>query len=535
MTSEQIHPPLRMPDHLFAELAAGGGSPAALTFLEHGERARRLLLLRTALAHISAVSSPLGPSTEAWRALKTAADQAPDHVERLLLAPQTGGWLAHLLRRMHDTAPGPPLWAETGHLHVLAVTAALHAELEVDLPVPLVDGELNLPGLGLARLPGAQQGLSIGRARTKAGELELTTPEGDASCVCRPRTMTARGSTAPLDASGAPGPGAGQWIPVRVLTHTGPSGTTAIPLDDLGPYRDLDEPIAPDRLDPDEAAAWQELLEEASGLLTARHDPGPGRLDPARIRAIVPWGRTSTTPPPPPVVELSASSGDSFGSMVITRPATGLALAETRPRVPAQQARRTHPSLPAPRRRPRGAVLRALAQRPAPPHRPAARRVRLHRRRRLLAGPDVRAAARTRRRLLLRAPPCADTSRRTHPADQRAAHRARAPTPDRPRPHPGRLAARARGSDGPGSGSYGRCAAPHRVAAAQCRQASGIRDRTRQFTPPLPRRPISLARSAHSCLRPPARHPPNRRRPSGCGRPGNRRRPVRRRPRSRPR
>ncbi|MEV0552246.1 HEXXH motif domain-containing protein [Streptomyces sp. NPDC050597] len=329
MTSEQIHSPLRMPDHLFAELATGGGSPAALTFLEHGERARRLLLLRTALSHISAVSSPLGPSMEAWHALKTAAEQAPEHVERLLLAPQTGGWLAHLLRRVHDTAPGPPLWAEVGHLHVLAVTAALHTELEVDLPVPLVDGALNLPGLGLARLPGVRQGLSVGRARTKAGELELTTPEGDASCVCRPRTTAARGSTAPMDAIGAPGPGAGQWIPLRVLAHTGPSGTTAIPLDDLGPYRDLDEPIAPDRLDPDEAAAWQKLLEEASGLLTARRDPGPGRLDPARIRAIVPWGRTSTTPPPPPVVELSASSGDSFGSMVITRPATGLALAET--------------------------------------------------------------------------------------------------------------------------------------------------------------------------------------------------------------
>ncbi|MET8244235.1 HEXXH motif domain-containing protein [Streptomyces sp. NPDC005202] len=329
MTSEQSYPPLRMPDHLFAELATGGGSPDALAFLERGERARRLPLLRTALAHITAVPSPLGPPMEAWRVLKAAADRAPDQVERLLLAPQTGGWLAHLLRRVHDTASGPPLWAEAGFLHVLAVTAALHAEMETHLLVPLVDGALNLPSLGLVRLLGDSRGLSVGRARTKSGELELTSREGDSSSDCRPHTLAAQTSETPSDTVGVSGPGSTYWVPLRTLTHTGPSGTTAIPLDDLGPYRDLDEPIAPDRLDPDEAAAWQELFDEAAGILAAHCAPGPGRLDPARIRAIVPWGRTSATPPAPPVVRLSASSGDSFGSMVITRPATGLALAET--------------------------------------------------------------------------------------------------------------------------------------------------------------------------------------------------------------
>ncbi|MFB7115444.1 HEXXH motif domain-containing protein [Streptomyces sp. NPDC056291] len=322
MASEQSHPPLRMPDRLFAELAAGGGSSEAVAFLERGERARRLLLLRTALAHIDAVPSPLGPPADAWRVLKAAADQSPDVVEELLLAPQTGGWLAHLLRRVHHTAPGPPLWAETGHLHVLAVAAALRAGLDADLAVPLADGALNLPGLGLARLPGGPPGLSTGRAATKAGELSLTSEAAGSVLVRRPRTVAAAGPQALPDAGAAP------WVPLRTLAHHGPAGTTAILLDDLGAYRDLDEPIGPERIEDDEAAAWQDVFDEAADILAAHRD-GPGRLDPSLIQAVVPWDRTATRPPPPPDVALSATSGDSFGSMVITRPGTGLALAET--------------------------------------------------------------------------------------------------------------------------------------------------------------------------------------------------------------
>ncbi|MFI6353879.1 aKG-HExxH-type peptide beta-hydroxylase [Streptomyces sp. NPDC050743] len=56
---------------------------------------------------------------------------------------------------------------------------------------------------------------------------------------------------------------------------------------------------------------------------------GPGRLDPAAIRAVVPWGRTAVLPPAPATVRMSASSGDSFGAMVIARPGSALALAET--------------------------------------------------------------------------------------------------------------------------------------------------------------------------------------------------------------
>ncbi|MFC8101717.1 aKG-HExxH-type peptide beta-hydroxylase [Streptomyces sp. NPDC057363] len=385
MTSEPRPAPFRVPDRLFAELAAGGGSTEAIAFLERGERARRLLLLRTLLDRLAELPTPLTPVAEAWDTFKAAAERAPEAVDRLLLAPTTGGWIAHTLRRVHGTATGPPLWAEAGRLNVLALTAALHAGTETSLTVPLTDGALPLPGLGLLRLPATPPGPTVARAVARAGELTLSgppAPDGSRTSVtCRPTTSPANGSepdeprppgpglpgpspagpapaarpagpapapraagpaSAPRPAEAPPAPAVGSdpgadpdpaaaaWLPLRTLTHTTPTGPVAIPLDDLDPYRDLDDPVPPARLAAGEAAQWQRLFDDAVAILAgAGTGQGPGRLDPAVVRAVVPYGRTALTPPAPPTVEVSASSGDSYGAMVISRPGSALALAET--------------------------------------------------------------------------------------------------------------------------------------------------------------------------------------------------------------
>ncbi|MFI9599347.1 aKG-HExxH-type peptide beta-hydroxylase [Streptomyces sp. NPDC052043] len=329
MSSEQHQATFRMPADLFAELAAGGGSAQAVAFLARGERARRLLLLRTLLDHVRALPTPLTPAAEAWRVLKEAAERAPGPVDRLLLAPATGAWIAHLLRRRHGTATGPPLWVEAGHLNALAIAASVCAGTDAVLRVALTDGGLFLPGLGLARLRAAQQEPAVGLARTRAGELTLTAPGHDGS----PTSLTCRPATVPL--RGGPGAEAVSrddrdgWTPLRTLTHRGPAGAVAIPLDDLGPYRDLDDPLPPARLTAAEATTWQRLFEEAAALLAVPGGTGPGRIDPAAIRAVVPFGRTGPAPSDPLTTLVSASSGDSYGGMVVARPAAALALAET--------------------------------------------------------------------------------------------------------------------------------------------------------------------------------------------------------------
>ncbi|WP_246459128.1 aKG-HExxH-type peptide beta-hydroxylase [Streptomyces himalayensis] len=331
------HPPLTMPDHLFAQLATGGHSAEALAFLERGERARRLLLLRTLLDRLDALLTPLTPPAGAWAVVKEAAGVAPEAVERLLLAPGTGSWLGHVLRRSHGTSSGPPMWAEAGHLCALAVVAAVHAGTTADLLVPLMDGALHLPGLGRLRVPGVAPHPTVGRARVSGGEVTVTVPDapGVPAVRCRPVTVPA-GS---FEAAAGAGP---HWLPLRTLALPASAGGGTVLLDDLDPYRDLDGPVPAERLDDEEAAAWQRLFDEALGLLLGARSGegpddgrgpdtgyGPGRLVPAAVRVVVPWGRTTSTPPPPPFVRTSATSGDAYGAMVVSRPATAVALAET--------------------------------------------------------------------------------------------------------------------------------------------------------------------------------------------------------------
>ncbi|WP_372344524.1 HEXXH motif domain-containing protein [Streptomyces sp. KL116D] len=298
-------------DDLLA-LAAGGSTYEALAFLESGERTRRLVLLKellTALEDTPGLVGPLGSWTVAWALLERAAAADPDIAEDLLTGPQTGSWLAHTLRRLNGQTGAAPLWSDIGRLFVLAGTAALRAGVDASLPVPLRDGTLSLPGIGLARLPGSHPPHATGSLTLSRGRL----------------TLSANGvNTPPLSAASATGP---HWQPLRFLQPG------RVQLDDIDPYRDLDEPVPAQPLDGVEFAKWQGAYADACGLLrdaTGGGEPlAAGTVDVAAIRTIVPWRRGPEQPPGDAPVQLSASTGDAYASMVISRPDTGLQLAET--------------------------------------------------------------------------------------------------------------------------------------------------------------------------------------------------------------
>ncbi|WP_329161744.1 HEXXH motif domain-containing protein [Streptomyces anulatus] len=313
--------PMRMSGHWFDELASGGGSVEAVGFLEEGERARRLVLLRELLDRLEERPALLGPADLGviWRAVERAEARKPGCVEELLLSPQVGSWLAHTLRRLHGTSAGPPLWVDAGHLAGVAVVAALRAGTAAELVVPAREGAVALPTLGLARLPGVPLlGFQPVHARVREGELLLLPPGRGTGATA----LTLRPLTAPQSAL---------WWPTHRLPVR--PGGPEVALDDIDPYRDLDRPIPPRRLTPRELGTWQSLFTEAVALLGPASGPGqrspgtgPGTLRPEAIGRIVPWpGRLRHGP----VAGLSASTADAFGSMVVARPPDGAALAET--------------------------------------------------------------------------------------------------------------------------------------------------------------------------------------------------------------
>ncbi|GGX64063.1 HEXXH motif domain-containing protein [Streptomyces hiroshimensis] len=310
-TGQQPQPSLTLPGASFDALASGGGSARESAFLARGERSRRLLLLGELLDLLEeqpGTLEPLPPAATAWEAISSAARHRPPVVEELLSAPQVGNWIAHALRRLHGTAGGPPLWVDTGHLHALSVVACLRAGVDGSTEVPVRNGEIALPTLGLARLPGCASAspYTTARAEVRNGTLHLT---GGAQSL----------TVEPLRAGRSAG-----WLPLRTVDRHG-----RVPLDDLDPYRNLDDPVPPEPLDSTAFEAWRAVFDEAVEILAGHTTPGPGRPVLTDIRCLVPWGAALASAGGERIPVRSASTADAYGSMVLSRPPDGLALAET--------------------------------------------------------------------------------------------------------------------------------------------------------------------------------------------------------------
>ncbi|MFF0480111.1 HEXXH motif domain-containing protein [Streptomyces sp. NPDC004435] len=315
MQTDAGHQPARAAHHLlptahFDALAAGRGGPAVVRFLRTTEYSRRLLLLRALLDTAARTPGALGPLPavdSAWAALTDAQRRAPEEFRELLLLPQVGSWLGHGLRRLRHTAWGDgPLWTDLGHVYALCAVAALRAGLPLRTTVPLRDGAVMFPGLGLAVLPG----------RPPQGTAEVAVEAG--RLVVEPH----RECVGPPPPPAAPQGDARGWLGLRGL-HARVAGRSAdCRLDDVDPYRDLGDPRPPDRLPPEERARWQDGFGRALGILEA--------CDPESAEALV-AGLRSLTPvdPSPTGVVLSASSGDAFGGLLTSLPPDPVTFAVT--------------------------------------------------------------------------------------------------------------------------------------------------------------------------------------------------------------
>lgn len=209
MSAEPSPPHHHLPAAALAELARGEGDPATLDLLLEAERSRRLLLLR-----MLDDAMDTGP---AWDLLSEAQRRSPSVVDELLMYPQTGMWLATALRRLRGSIPQdePPLWVVLGHFSALAAVAALRAELDFSIEVPVRHGcaaaDPRLCGTAGDRAVDDGHGARRGRTRgggdgrrhdrrTARARVGRTGVAPGAQTRGRPRRATARRGT------GRPGP-----------------------------------------------------------------------------------------------------------------------------------------------------------------------------------------------------------------------------------------------------------------------------------------------------------------------------------------
>lgn len=296
MSAEPSPPHHHLPSAALAELARGEGGATTLDLLLEAERSRRLLLLRM-------LDDAMGPGP-AWDLLSEAQRRSPSVVDELLMYPQTGMWLATALRRLRGSIPqDEPLWVVLGHFSALAAVAALRAELDFSIEVPVRHGRVPLPTLGCAVLP-----------TTEPWTTATVRSEGGRTVV-----ETAGATIAVPPGPGSAGPG---WHEVRRLA-VGPTGRQLdVALDDLDPYRTYPQPTEPRPLSEEAVTQWQKELERAWRVLL-RELPGTAEAMRRGVFSLTP------TPARERFRPRSVTSGDAFGGIEASEPDDAVQLAVT--------------------------------------------------------------------------------------------------------------------------------------------------------------------------------------------------------------
>lgn len=274
--------------------------------LRRAERSRRKLLIHALLTEAAKTPerlAPLPPVDAAWELLARAERKSPKAVNRLLTNPYTGSWAGYATRLLRDGLDGVgPLWLHLGHAHAIAAAAAIRAELDFEIAVPLWHGNAMLPSLGMARFRTASPH-SLATVRGVGGKFSVS----DGNTTIRLPVSSDCDDT-------------GWWGVRRLKSKVGPHRFSLL-LDDLDPYRGLYEPIPPERIPSHDVASWQRLVDDACRLI-ATHLPELARVMPVGLVSLVPKPHVLFRNP-------SASTGEAFGSAVVGLPTDGAALADT--------------------------------------------------------------------------------------------------------------------------------------------------------------------------------------------------------------
>lgn len=301
----------------FAQLARGDGGPAAISALRTAQLSRHLLLIGHLLRN--------WPGSEAERdavadTLERARRAAPDRFAEVLGAPLVGSWTGITVRA---TERGVAAASDFGQLCGIAAVAAAAAGVPADLPVPVRDGVVSVPGVGALAVGDAADARLVadgGRLSVASGGRVVPLPvaslshgplsDGSASSAPSGSPVPAQGGSA------EPVPG---WQPVHRLTAAGAPG---VALDDVDPYRHGHHAPPANRLDDTEVAHWQEVFAQAWGMLERRM-PGRAAELAAGLQVLVPLAQTD------PHSARSATIKYAFGAFGLTRPASAADLVVT--------------------------------------------------------------------------------------------------------------------------------------------------------------------------------------------------------------
>jgi len=296
-----------------AALARGRVTADATETLLAAESSKHRLLVEGVRRR--AATRPQGERVLIDAAVQLLSDveaHSPDIVASLIALPQIGSWAVECLRRMaaDEDAKGAmarsvPLSNDLGYLAGIAAVAALRTGHPFDLSVPLRNGKLLLPGLGVADLDPVDPS---GVVRIRLGHDGAVVYSGDRMMVLPAGADLAFSS---FDA---------RWSPTPRLHAEAGGLVLDVRLDISDPFltrigATVTELSTADR------AAWQLSIAAAWRILVRQH-----RATAEAFAAIV-----STLVPlavPTPSISSSATSGWTFGAIGLSLPRDATSLTE---------------------------------------------------------------------------------------------------------------------------------------------------------------------------------------------------------------
>jgi HEXXH motif-containing protein len=239
----------------------------------------------------------------AYRLIANVHSQDRAAVHAVLTHPSVGTWAVRCLRRLQGVSESPvPLTTDLGQLAAIAAAAAIRAGHAFTIEVPMRDGGIMLPTLGLATLDtrasvAVTVSSSDGCTRIEAGNQSVAVPSDPAQ-----------------DADG--------WQGLRRLRSRSGDAAICIDLDDVDPARAGEIGELSARCGKADLAAWQSALDDAWTILSTQYPRRAGALA-AGLRAIVPLRS------PADGNGSSATARNAFGGIEMTLPTGGLRLADT--------------------------------------------------------------------------------------------------------------------------------------------------------------------------------------------------------------
>jgi HEXXH motif-containing protein len=290
-----------LPRETYLNVVGAAGTAGDVAHLADTERSWRMVSLLYVIDTLAdaAPSGPLEPVDDA-RKLLIAADEADRQAaSEVALYPMAGIWISHLLRRLRGlTDDDHPLWLDAGYLHGLAAAAAIRAGIDFTLHVPVRDGAVVLPSLGMAAFPGldvdaAEVRHERGRTVIRAGGRTVRPAGDDAGWRAMPRVRS--------DVDGS-----------RI----------SFTIDDVDPYRDLRGYSAPAPLGAADLRRWQQTTDDAWRRLVGQDRDEAERVA-AALHTVVPLPAAEAYRP------LSASCDEAFATVMASMPDDAAQLAVT--------------------------------------------------------------------------------------------------------------------------------------------------------------------------------------------------------------